>query len=343
MLGWRSSAKPSEEGGTRLAIVFNGSPLFTGSAGSGESEIRRWIIENDWLEAIVALPDQLFYNTGIYTYLWIVTNRKEKHRRGKIQLIDGTAFFKKMRKSLGNKRNEVCEDQRDEITRLYGDFKDGVCVRIFDNSDFGYQRITVERPLRLNFAVTEERLARLQETTAFQDLATSKKRKDRMIIEAEIDEGQRQQQMILTALATLSSQGVVKNRDAFSNQMKAAFRKGGLKISTPLFKAILMALADRDDTADICTDNNGNPEPDPELRDFENVPLKEEINEYMAREVLPHLPDAWADEEKTKIGCEINVNRYFYKHAAPRPLDVIEADLKQIEKEIADKLAEMTE
>ena len=147
-----SKMKPPEEGGTRLAIVFNGSPLFSGSAGSGESEIRRWIIENDWLEAIVALPDQLFYNTGINTYLWIVTNRKERHRRGKIQLVDSTAFFKKMRKSLGNKRNEVCEDQRDEITRLYGDFKDGEHVRIFDNL-FGYQRITVERP-RLNFAVT---------------------------------------------------------------------------------------------------------------------------------------------------------------------------------------------
>lgn len=338
-----SKMKPPEEGGTRLAIVFSGSPLFTGSAGSGESEIRRWIIENDWLEAIVALPDQLFYNTGIYTYLWIVTNRKEKHRRGKIQFLDSTAFFKKMRKSLGNKRNEVCEDQRDEITCLYGDFRNGECVRIFDNSDLGYQRITVERSLRLNFAITEERLARLQETTAFQDLATSKKRKDKMIIEAEIDEGQRQQQMILKALATLSSQSVVKNRDTFSNQMKVAFRKVGLKISTPLFKAILMALAERDDTADICTDSKGKLEPDPELRDFENVPLKEEINEYMAREVLPHVPDAWVDEEKTKIGYEINFNRYFYKYTPPRPLEDIEADLKQVEKEIADMLAEMTE
>lgn len=338
-----SKMKPPEEGGTRLAIVFNGSPLFSGSAGSGESEIRRWIIENDWLEAIVALPDQLFYNTGINTYLWIVTNRKERHRRGKIQLVDSTAFFKKMRKSLGNKRNEVCEDQRDEITRLYGDFKDGECVRILDNSDFGYQRITVERPLRLNFAVTEERLARLQETTAFQDLATSRKRKDKVIIEAEIDEGQRQQQIILKALANLSSLGVVKNRDAFSNQMKAAFRRVGLKISTPLFKAILMALAERDGTGEICTNGKGNPEPDPELRDFEKVPLKEEISEYMAREVLPHVPDAWVDESKTRIGYEINFNSYFYKYTPPRPLEDIEADLKHIEKEIADMLAEMTE
>jgi type I restriction enzyme M protein len=338
-----SKMKDPSEGGTRLAIVFNGSPLFTGSAGSGESEIRRWIIENDWLEAIVALPDQLFYNTGIYTYLWIVTNRKEKHRRGKIQLLDSTAFFKKMRKSLGNKRNEVCEDQRDEITRLYGDFKEGEHVRIFDNSDFGYLRITVERPLRLNFAVTEERLARLLETSAFQDLATSKKRKDKKIIEAEIDEGQRQQQMILKALATLSSQGLVKNREEFSSQMKIAFRKLGLKIQTPLFKAILMALSERDETAEICTDAKGNLEPDSELRDFENVPLNDEIKEYMAREVLPHVPDAWVDEEKTKVGYEINFNRYFYKYTPPRPLEDIEIELRQVEKEIADKLAEMTE
>jgi len=165
-----------KEGGTRLAIVFNGSPLFTGSAGSGESNIRQWIIENDWLEAIVALPDQLLYNTGISTYLWIVTNRKESKRKGKIQLINATGFFKKMRKSLGNKRNEVCQDQRDDVTRLYGDFKEGEFVKIFDNADFGYSRITVERPLKLNFTVTEDRLARVQEATPFVALASSKKR-----------------------------------------------------------------------------------------------------------------------------------------------------------------------
>ena len=157
-----SKMKDPKEGGTRLGIVFNGSPLFTGAAGSGESEIRRWIIENDWLEAIVALPDQLFYNTGIYTYLWIVTNRKQPGRRGKIQLVDGTSFFKKMRKSLGNKRNEVCEDQCGEITRHYGALEDNQYVRLFDNRDFGYRRLTVERPLKLNFAVTPERPCRLE-------------------------------------------------------------------------------------------------------------------------------------------------------------------------------------
>jgi len=338
-----SKMKDPKEGGTRLAIVFNGSPLFTGAAGSGESEIRRWIIENDWLEAIVALPDQLFYNTGIYTYIWIVTNRKEPGRKGKIQLVDGTNFFKKMRKSLGNKRHEVCDDQRDEITRLYGNLFDGEHVRLFDNEDFGYRRITVERPLRLNFAVNKERISRLEETKAFTKLATSKKRKNSKAAQAEIAEGLRLQKAILSALDGLAPKGVIKNRDEFAGMMKNAFKEAKIKVPAALFKAILMALAERDETADICTDAKGNPEPDPELRDYENVPLKEDVDEYMKREVLPHVPDAWIDHSKTKIGYEINFNRYFYKYTPPRPLNEIEADLKKIEKEIADMLAEVTE
>jgi type I restriction enzyme M protein len=338
-----SKMKDKKEGGTRLAIVFNGSPLFTGAAGSGESEIRRWIIENDWLEAIVALPDQLFYNTGIYTYLWIVTNRKAKQGRGKIQLIDGTTFFKKMRKSLGNKRHEVCEDQRDEITRLYGGFRRGKHVRIFDNQDFGYQRITVERPLRLNFAVTEERLARVKDANAFVNLASSKKRKNTKAAEAEIAAGKTLQQSILTALTTLSRKGVVKNRETFTTQAKSAFEDAEIKVPAALLKAILMALAERDETADVCIDAKGNPESDPELRDYENVPFKEDVDAYMQREVLPHVPGAWIDESKTKIGYEINFNRYFYRYTPPRPLEEIEADLKKIEKDIADMLAEVTE
>ncbi|MEW6116418.1 MAG: class I SAM-dependent DNA methyltransferase [Nitrospirota bacterium] len=338
-----SKRKDPKDGGTRLGIVFNGSPLFTGGAGSGESEIRRWIIENDWLEGIVALPDQLFYNTGIYTYLWIVTNRKEKSRRGKIQLVDATSFFKKMRKSLGNKRNEICDDQRDEITRLYGNFRETEHVRIFDNEDFGYRRITVERPLRLNFTVDEARIARLMETTAFASLAASKKRKDTKAAQAEIEEGRKLQERILSALRPIAAKGIVKNREQFSEMMQAAFKKANLKVPAALFKAILTALSERDETADICTDSKGNPEPDPELRDYENVPLKEDVGEYMKREVLPHVPDAWVDESKTKIGYEINFNRYFYKYTPPRPLEEIEADIKKIEKEIADMLAEVTE
>lgn len=346
-----SKMKDPKEGGTRLAIVFNGSPLFTGGAGSGESEIRKWIIENDWLEAIVAMPDQLFYNTGISTYLWIVTNRKEKKRRGKIQLINATGenFYIKMRKSLGNKRKEIgdgCNGKLNhiaEITRLFGGFKEGEHVRIFDNEDFGYQRITVERPLRLNFVVNEERLDKVKEVRAFVNLATSKKRKDTKAAQAEIEAGMEKQTLILETLEKLKSKKLAKNLEEFSESLKAAFKGAGLSIPAPLFKAILMALSERDETADICTDNKGNPEPDPELRDYENVPLKEDIHKYIEREVLPHVPDAWVDESKTKTGYEINFNRYFYKYTPPRPLEVIETELKQIEAEIAEILSEVTE
>lgn len=336
-----SKMKDPKEGGTRLAIVFNASPLFTGSAGSGESEIRRWIIENDWLEAIIAIPDQLFYNTGIFTYLFIVSNRKEKKRRGKIQLINATSFFRKMRKSLGNKRNEIADDQRDEVTRLYGQFKESEYVLIFDNSDFEYHRITVERPLRLNFAVTDDRVQTVKETSQFVNLATSKKRKDTKAAQAEIEAGEKLQSDILNALIPLMGKKVIKNREEFSNLLKITFKKQHLTISSALFKAILMALSERDETAEVCLDSKGNPEPDPELRDYENVPLKEDISEYMERDVLPHAPDAWVDESKTKIGCEINFNRYFYKYTPPRPLEEIESDLKTIEKEIGDMLSEV--
>jgi len=257
--------------------------------------------------------------------------------------VDGTRFFKKMRKSLGNKRHEVCDDQRDDITRLYGALKEGEHIRVFDNKDFGYRRITVERPLRLNFAVDKDRIARLAETKAFANLATSKKRKDTKAANAEIEAGRKLQEEILAALEPLASLGMVKDRDEFSKHLKSAFKKTGITVPTPLFKAILMALAERDETADVCTDAKGNPEPDPELRDYENVPLKEDVQEYMKREVLPHVPDAWVDETKTKVGYEINFNRYFYKYTPPRPLEEIETDLKKIEKEIADMLAEMTE
>ena len=344
-----SKMKGKNEGGTRLAIVFNGSPLFTGGAGSGESNIRQWIIENDWLEVVVALPDQLFYNTGINTYLWIVTNRKEQERRGKIQLIDATGFFQKMRKSLGNKRQEIGDgkegrpDHIGEVTRLYGEFREGKHVKIFDNADFGYHRITVERPLKLNFAVTEKRLEKLKTTNQFMNLATSKKRKDQEKIEAEIAEGKKLQQTILDALQPLMLQGIMKNRDEFTRLLKGAFKDARVAVPAPLFKAILMALAERDETAEVCCNKSGEIEPDPELRDYENVPLKEDIDEYMRREVLPHVPDAWVDESKTKVGYELNFNRYFYQYVPPRPLEEIEADLKTIEKEIADMLSEVTE
>lgn len=343
LLHMASKMKPAKEGGTRLSIVFNGSPLFTGSAGSGESEIRKWIIENDWLEAIVALPDQLFYNTGISTYLWIVTNRKAKPRKGKIQLINATGFFQKMRKSLGNKRNEISPNQIADITKLYGEFKEGEFVKIFDNQDFGYSRITVERPLRLSFAVTEERLSKLREASAFANLAESKKRKDTKTAQQEIAEGKRQQEEILKALKTLEAKGVIKSREQFSELLSAALKKAKLALPAPIVKAMMSALSERDETAEICRDSKGNIEADADLRDNENVPLKEDIKTYFAREVHPHVPDAWIDHSKTKVGYEVNFNRYFYKYVPPRPLEVIDAELEAIENEIANMLKRVTE
>jgi type I restriction enzyme M protein len=236
-----------ENGGSRIGIVFNGSPLFTGGAGSGESDIRKWIIENDWLEAIVAMPDQLFNNTGIFTYIWIVTNRKPPERKGKIQLINAVSFFEKKQRSLGNKRNEISDAQIDEITRIYGDFLPNENCKIFDNEDFGYWRVTVERPLR-------------------------------------------------------DEKGKVVTTG-----------KGKSKIAKP----------------------------DPNLRDFENVPLKEDINAYFEREVKPHVPDAWIDHDKTKKGYEINFTKHFYKYKPLRSLAEIRADILALEQETEGLLLEV--
>jgi type I restriction enzyme M protein len=329
------------EGGSRIAIVFNGSPLFTGDAGSGESEIRRWIIENDWLEAIVALPDQLFYNTGISTYIWIVTNRKSARRRGKVQLVNGTEMFLKMRKSLGNKRNELGAEHVKTLARLYGDFDAGENVKIFDNDDFGFRRITVERPLRLNFQVSPERIVRLREETAFQNLARSKKKG--AAAEREIEEGRTVQEAVLTALRKLDPATVWKARPGFEKAIQGAFRKAGVAVPAPVMKAVLSALSERDETAEVCKDAKGRPEPDADLRDNENVPLKEDIHTYFKREVLPHVPDAWIDEEKTKVGYEIPFTRHFYRYKPLRPLAEIEAEIRKLEGEIQGMLGEVLE
>lgn len=241
-----SKMKSPEEGGSRIAIVFNGSPLFTGDAGSGESEIRRWIIEHDWLEAVVALPDQMFYNTGISTYIWIVTNKKKGLRKGKIQLINAVSFFEKMRKSLGSKRNHVTNEQIKEISKIYGDFVAGEHCKIFDNEDFGYQKIVVERPLR-------------------------------------------------------------------------------------------------GENGEIVRDKKGQPKPDTSLRDTESVPLKESIHSYFEREVLPHVPDAWIDKSKTKIGYEIPFTRQFYKFTPLRDSKVILEEIMALEAKIQTHITESFE
>lgn len=343
-----SKMKPAKDGGSRIGIVFNGSPLFTGDAASGESEIRRWIIENDWLEAIVAMPDQLFYNTGIFTYVWIVTNRKRKERRGKVQLINAVDLCRKMRKSLNNKRNEIAPEHIEEITRIYGEFIECERSKVFDKEDFGYRQITVERPLRLNFQASPKRIDRLREAAAFVKLAESKKRKDKAA-EEDIEAGRELQEAIIGTLGTLDVKRVYNNRPDFEADLLAACEAAELKLAAPLKKAILAALSERDETAEICRDADGNPEPDAELRDYENVPLKEDIREYFEREVRPHVPDAWINEtvrdEKDgqvgRIGYEIPFNRHFYTYTPPRPLEEIEADIAGLEKGIVSMLREV--
>jgi type I restriction enzyme M protein len=327
------------EGGSRLAIVFNGSPLFTGDAGGGESEIRKWIVENDWLEAIVGLPDQLFYNTGISTYLWVVTNRKPVERKGKVQLINGVELFQKMRKSLGNKRNELGRAHIETIVRTYGDFAVGEISKVFDNEDFGYRRIVVERPLRLNFQASPERIERLAEETAFAGLAKSKKKGPPG--EREAEEGWALQESILAVLRGLDGGSVMKDREAFEKTLRAAFLKNKVDVPAQVLKAVLSALSERDETAEICMDGKGRPEPDPELRDTENVPLKESVQAYFEREVRPHVPDAWVDESKTKVGYEIPFTRHFYKYKSLRPLIEIDKEIRGLEAEILGMLDEV--
>ncbi len=348
-----SKMRPPEQGGGRLAIVFNGSPLFTGAAGSGESEIRRWIIENDWLEAVVALPDQLFYNTGISTYFWIITNRKSPNRRGKVQLIDARDSFTKMRKSLGEKRKEVSDAQIADIVRLYGNFDqqhsdpdngdDEARVKIFPNESFGFLRITVDRPLRLRWEVTD--------ATA-QALLADKKL-------AKLDEQQ------LEGLVERARGRVGTSFDSEAAARKEAQRwMAEIDLSgKPIENAIVDALAVRDSGVDPITDKKGHPEPDSDLRDNENVPLPPDpvryepdptdrlatdiyvkaVEQYVEQEVHAYVPDAWIDHTKTKIGYEIPLTRHFYVYTPPRPLEEIDAEIKQLEKEIQALLREVTE
>ena len=320
-----------------IGIILNGSPLFTGDAGSGESEIRRWILENDWLGAIVALPQQIFYNTGIATYIWLLSNRKPASHRGKVMLVDASSdeFWSPMTKSLGSKRREITDEHRRKIIEIVKRRQPGDHVKLFETIDFGYRQIRVERPLRLRFEISAESLVKLEEQTAFKNLAISKK-KDRKEREKEEAEGQKSQSTIREVLQTLAGK-VYKNRDKFRAAVEAASNKASVKLKAPVLKSITTAFGERDDTADICLDSDGQPEADKSLTDTENVPLREDIHDYFNREVLPHAPDAWidlgyVDERDSKVGrvgYEIPFNRHFYVFEPPRPLAEIDADLKQ--------------
>jgi len=328
--------------GSRIAIIMNGSPLFTGDAGSGESEIRRYLFENDLVEGIIALPDQLFYNTGISTYIWILTNHKISYQKGKVQLVNAVDMYQKMRKSLGNKRHEISEEQIDQIVEMYGQTTESDKVKIFNNEDFGYYRVTVERPLRLNFQITEERIERLDEERVFKNLATSRKRGEEK--EKDIAAGKEQQETIKTILKEMQSETVYKNRDAFIDVIKDAFKGSDITLRAPLLRAIWNALSERDETADVCVKNKkGEIEPDTDLRDTEIIPLTENIDDYLEREVLPHVPDAWIDEDKTRIGYEIPFTRHFYQYTKLRPSSEIKAEIQELEASILEKLKKVME
>ncbi|MCR8695228.1 SAM-dependent methyltransferase [Rhodococcus pyridinivorans] len=326
-----SKMKPVKngEGGSRLAMVLNGSPLFTGGAGSGESNIRQWIIENDLLDAIIALPTDMFYNTGISTYIWILDNNKPAQRRGKVQLINAADMFDKMRKSLGSKRKYLRPEDIERICKLYDRYRNekGTDIhpahsKVFHGEEFGYATITVERPLQLRFEPTEDKI---DEILAQKSIAKLK-------------DGE--QAAIRKALETLVGWAWM-NRDTFIDELKAALRDAGIsRPGAPLVKTIWSTIGEHDPEADIVT-TKGKPEPDPALRDTENVPLTEDIEDYFAREVLPHVPDAWIDHDKTKIGYEIPFTRHFYRYVPPRPLEEIQKDLRVLVSEIQTMLAEV--
>jgi len=327
-----SKMNPVTDKGSRLAIVFNGSPLFTGAAGSGESEIRRWILENDWLEGIVALPDQLFYNTGISTYFWILSNRKAPALQGKVILLDARDQFEKMRKSLGDKRKQVSKDQIKHITELYvhavavaadEGHPDHAKVKIFGTQDFGYRRITVERPLKLRFEITEDTLTALEESKPLSKW-----------------DGR---DAFIAALRGLLGAAWWTKADAQTSMLTAARADGALWPSgAPYQKAIWASVSVSDPEGEVQLAKDGTPEPDPDLRDYENVPLDEDIDAYFAREITPHVPDAWIDRTKTKVGYEIPFTRHFYVYTPPRPLAEIDAELRDLESQIQKLLGEVT-
>ena len=346
--------------GSRIAIIMNGSPLFTGDAGSGESEIRRWILENDLLEALIALPEQLFYNTGIATYVWVLTNRKRPERRGKVQLIDATSFWVLLRKSLGAKRREIPLERKADILSLLADFGDGatrrvdrdgeerdaVVSRVYPTTHFGFRKITVERPLRLDFQASPERIARLDDQRAFANLAVSRKRGE---AKARDEEAGREQQAATRSMLQSLPDKLFLDRAEFDRELSRVAAEADVKLAAPIRKAILSALSERNAEAEICRDREGPPEPDPELRDTESVPLLDDIDAFFEREVRPHVPDAWIDTTRRDphdgevgiVGYEINFNRYFYEYRPPRPLEEIEADIQQVEQEILVMLREV--
>ncbi len=325
--------EPSK-GGSRIGIILNGSPLFTGGAGSGESEIRRYVLEQDLLEAIIALPTDMFYNTGIATYIWILSNHKDKERLGKVQLINANSdeFCDKMRKSLGSKRKYMTEKHIEDIVKIYGNLKKTKVSKIFKTTDFGYRRITVERPLKLSFKLHDEiKIASLKEDSSFNKLP------------------KKEQEIILLALKELKQN--YNDREKFLAELNSStvLLKAKIKLSAQQEKLLVKIFSEQDDTAKVCKNAKGEIESDSDLRDSENVPLGDSIEAYFTKEVLPHVPDAWIDTAKKDekdnevgiVGYEIPFNRHFYEYTPPRDLKEIDKDLDKVTKEILELLQEV--
>ena len=311
-----SHLKPVKDGGGRAAIVFNGSPLFSGGAGSGESNIRGWLLSQDLLEAIIALPTDMFFNTGLATYIWIISNRKSPARKGKVQLINGAELFGKRRKSLGSKRNDLEEAHIGQIVKLYGDFKEGELCKIFGNDDFSYRKVTIERPLRQDYAASAERLALLKESRLLAKLT------------------EKQSAKLLTLIKDAVGEKVVMKRAGFIAGIEKAIEAADVGLRKTSAPKIADALAEINPNGEIVMDTDGKPVPDPDLRDAEFVPSGHEIKEYFEREVKPHVPDAWISPEMPKTGYEIPFTRHFYKYQPPRDLKEIDDDIRKAAREI---------
>lgn len=365
--------------GSRVASVHNGSALFTGDAGGGESEIRRWLIENDWLDCIIGLPKNMFYNTGINTYIFVLSNKKPASRKGKIQLIDASEIYQKMRRSLGNKSHELTNDHIDEITRIYLDFEETDQSKIFENEEFGYKKITVERPLRLSAQFTEEAIQKLRfhhslwdemewiylkfGDEVYDDLKQHKEKilrhfeREEVSIKAadknkllSVDFWQKQQKIMEAAgqLASKVSESVFNDFNEFKKEVEKAVKSLDIKLDTDTKKQIFNALSWKNEEAEKVIKKKEKKgqiiyEPDSDLRDTEQVPLQEDIDEYFEREVLPHVADAWIDYDKTAVGYEISFTRHFYRYEPLRNLSDITKDILALEEETEGLLKEIIE
>jgi len=331
-------SKMKKDEKSRIAVITNGSPLFTGDAGSGESNIRKWILENDYLETLIALPGELFYNTGIKTYIWILTNQKSFERTGKVQLIDATEEYTKIRKSLGNKRNEITKRHIQKIKEYYNTLENTDKIKIFDTTDFGYTKVIVERPLQRNYQVNNERLDNLYSISAFKKLSESKNKNPEEKL-AEEEQGKQKQQEIIKSLKTIGDNKFT-NWNEFESEVTNAVEKFDF-IKPAMIKQIILKLSEFDETAEIVTDKKGKQKADTELRDNEKIPLKKDIDEYFQEEVTPYYPQAWMDRKKDKTGYEINFTQYFYTYTPPRPLEEIEAEIIEVTGEIKKLLGEL--